>query len=101
MLEAGLSPAYVMDEMPVYEIRIALEGIELKNRTGWEQTRFIAYVIAQVNSRKKLRLKDIMTFEWDREKNEHQKMDESDIERLKKQQEEIIKNYKNGGKSES
>jgi hypothetical protein len=36
---------------------------------SWEQARFIAYVIAQVNSKKKIAPSDIMKFSWDNNKN--------------------------------
>lgn len=90
-----------MDEMPVYEIRVALEGIHLKHKYSWEQARFIAYATVQVNSRKRLQLKDIITFDWERETKTESKakgIDQADIERLKKNQEQIIKAYNNGGR---
>jgi hypothetical protein len=34
---------------------------------NWEQTREIAYMIAQVNSRKQLKKSDILKFSWDSE----------------------------------
>jgi hypothetical protein len=85
-----------MDEMPVYEIRIALEGIEMKQRASWEQTRFLAYIIAQVNSRKRLKPTDILSFEWDKGEKGKTEINPEEIERIKKRQEEIIKAYNNG-----
>lgn len=39
----------------------------LAYKESWEQARLIAYVVAQTNSRKKLKLQDIVKFEWDNE----------------------------------
>jgi hypothetical protein len=36
-------------------------------RAGWEQTRFVAYITAQTQSTKKLKIEDIMRFPWDRQ----------------------------------
>jgi hypothetical protein len=87
-----------MDEMPVYEIRLSLEAAELRNRASWEQTRFIAYMIAQVNSRKKLKPTDILSFEWDKVEKGTAEIDPAEIERIKRVQDEIIKSYNDGGK---
>lgn len=36
-------------------------------KDNWEQARLISYLIAQVNSKKKLKLSDIIEFEWDKD----------------------------------
>lgn len=36
-------------------------------KDNWEQARLISYLIAQVNSKKKLKFSDIMEFHWDKE----------------------------------
>jgi len=36
-------------------------------REDWEQTRSICYILAQANSKKKLKPKDIIQFSWDKE----------------------------------
>lgn len=63
-----------------------------RNKESWEQSRLISYLIAQVNSKKKLRLQDIIEFEWEKEKNiENQKITQEEIEALQKQAEEYEK----------
>lgn len=52
--------------MQWYEVEACLNGLENKNKAGWEQTRFISYIIAQVNSTKKLKPTDILSFKWDK-----------------------------------
>lgn len=61
------SPEYFMDKMKPYELQVITEGLHLRYRDSWEQTRMIAYTVAQVNSRKRLKPKDIMVFPWEEE----------------------------------
>lgn len=37
----------------------------LAYKDGWEQSRLVAYMIAQTNSTKRLKLTDILKFQWD------------------------------------
>lgn len=39
----------------------------LAYKDGWEQSRLVAYMIAQTNSIKRLKLTDILKFHWDDE----------------------------------
>ena len=66
-----------------------IELIEEKNKSEWEQTRFISYIIAQVNSTKKLKPTDLIKFDWDEKK----VSDNIDIQEIKKQRDLAIKNY--------
>ena len=56
-----------------------------KSRDSWEQCRFISYVLAQINSTKKLKLTDILSFTWDKEEEDDKNtiITNEDIERLK------------------
>lgn len=97
-MELGISPAYVLDEMQSYEINTLLKCAHYKNRELWEQTRMIMYVIAQVNSRKKLLPKDVFSFPWDNENTDSNSSNVNDSEiipgekeRLQKKMEEYIK----------
>ena len=49
----------------MYEIEPLVSNIYRKNKESWEQTRFISYILAQVNSAKKLKPTDILSFSWD------------------------------------
>ena len=52
-------------------------------------------MVAQVNSKKKLTFKDITTFYWENEQEEHNtKIEKEDIERLKKRAQAYIKELK-------
>lgn len=69
--------------MKWYEVEACIKGLENKNKASWEQCRFISYMIAQVNSTKKLKPTDILSFKWDDDKGEDTSITNEDIERLK------------------
>ena len=70
----------------MYEVQPLITSMHLKHRDSWEQSRMIAYIIAQVNSRKKLNPTDIIKFTWDNEEemNKETSMSNEDLERLRK-----------------
>lgn len=72
--------------MEWYEINAALEYQHYSFKEDWEQTRLIAFMIAQVNSKKRLKMEDIIKFPWDNElhDSEDTKITKEDIERLNK-----------------
>ena len=85
-----------MDEMQTWEINDMIENIPYTDRALWETARVNAYVVAQVNSRKKLTQQDILKFKWEDMSNfMHEdhiiEMSNEDIKRL----EELSKNFKN------
>ena len=87
---------YFMDEMQTWEINDMIENIPYTDRALWETARVNAYVVAQVNSKKKLTQQDILKFKWEDMSNlmheEHIiEMSNADIKRL----EELSKNFKN------
>jgi hypothetical protein len=41
VVELGLSPQYVLDEMQIYEMQPLINKAYLKSRESWEQTRLI------------------------------------------------------------
>jgi hypothetical protein len=43
------------------------------NKQGWEQTRFISYIAAQVQSTKKIKPTDILQLPWDNLNNKNKK----------------------------
>jgi len=60
---------YILDEAQPYELDIYIKKYNQLERSNWEQTRFIAYIIAQCNSKKKLKPDDILKFDWDIDNN--------------------------------
>lgn len=68
--------------MQWYEINGAMKYEHYKNKEQWEQTRLLSYVIAQVNSKKKLKVDDIIEFSWENKQDESTPSKE-EFERLK------------------
>lgn len=66
MLQCGIDPGYVLDEMQFYEVEALIENLWMKDKESWEQTRAITYVTAQCQSTKKLDMKEMMTFPWEK-----------------------------------
>lgn len=66
----------------MYEIKPLIESAHLQHRDSWEQARLMAYMTAQVNSTKKLKLTDIIKFAWDEEE-KNTSVTNDDAERLK------------------
>ena len=64
------------------------------HKDSWEQTRLLAYIMAQVNSRKTLKQSDILDFYWEKKEVVDTSNSNSDLERLKKKAQQYIKqNY--------
>ena len=93
VLEGGISPEYVLDSMAMYEIEPLVSSLLLRHKESWEQTRILAYILAQVNSTKKLKPTDILSFTWDKEdkQDKNTSITNKDIERLKNKANQIIK----------
>ena len=51
--------------MQGYELENLIKYQYYKDKESWEQTRDIMWIVAQVNSKKKLSSQDILTFPWD------------------------------------
>ena len=56
-----------MDEMEEWEVYNFYDNLKYVNRPEWEQTRLLMYILAQTNSKKKLKITDLMKFPWDSE----------------------------------
>lgn len=84
---------YFLDEMKKYELFTILPMLEYAEKQTWEQTRTIAYMVAQSNSAKKLKPTDILKFSWDVEKEtKNTKVTKEDVERITRKAKEIEKN---------
>ena len=68
MIEYKLvSVEYFMDKLQDWEVYDIYNMLQYADSPQWEQTRYLMYVVAQVNSRKQLKLTDILKFPWDQE----------------------------------
>jgi hypothetical protein len=84
VVQCGIPPDYFLDRMQWYEVDACLKGAELSERVGWEQTRCLCYVTAQVQSRKKLKPSDVLSFDWDKERKGDTEITSAEVARLKK-----------------
>lgn len=78
----------------MFEAKSLLQYGYYKDKENWEQTRLLAYITAQVNSTKKIKITDILKFEWDENNNGKtaKLMDDSELQRLKEKAKAIIDN---------
>lgn len=56
---------YFMSDLQNFEVELLYENLKYADRPSWEQTRLLTFILAQVNSKKKLEMTDIMYFPWD------------------------------------
>lgn len=91
-MQCGYDPEYVLDKIETYELNAAMKYSYYAVKDDWEQARLIAYIVAQVNSKKTLKMQDIMKFHWE-EETEHgdTKITKEEIEMLKRQAEAYLK----------
>lgn len=77
--------------MEMYEISAIMKYQYLAIKESWEQTRYLCYIIAQCNSKKKLKPSDIISFQWEKEEKEADTaISNQDIKRLKKKAQEYL-----------
>lgn len=87
-------PEYVLDRMEWYEINAAMKYQYYSIKEGWEQARLIAYMVAQVNSKRTLKMEEILQFPWEREDADKSStsITKEEIEKLKAEASEYLKN---------
>lgn len=56
-----------MDEMEEYELYEIIDNLQYLDRNDWERTRLSIYSNVQMNTKKKLNPKEILTFPWENE----------------------------------
>lgn len=75
--------------MKPYELSLICESMHLRTKDNWEQARLVSYIIAQVNSKKRLKPSDIIKFAW--EDNGKQQQNKASERQLTKEYVEQIK----------
>lgn len=88
-----------MDEMEEWEVYNFYDNLKYANRPEWEQTRLLMYILAQTNSKKNLKITDLLRFPWDSEGEEVETIEDTTENRNKlreraKQFEKILQNQK-------
>lgn len=77
----------------MYEIQALMKYEYYSHKDDWEQARLIAFMTAQVNSRKRLSYEDITKFYWETETDTEEQetsITKEDIERLKNKAQEYL-----------
>ena len=100
VIQCGISPDYVLDNMQMYEVQPLIQSMHLKYKESWEQSRMISYIMAQVNSTKTLKPTDIIKFAWDEESNSEETnkvMSDGDIKRLRLKAQEYLQKVNTNG----
>lgn len=85
---------YFMDELQDWEVYDIYNMLQYADSASWEQTRWLMYVIAQVNSRKQLKVTDILKFSWD-DVQKNTRITDDEIQRLKEKADVIGKKILN------
>ena len=83
-----VSVEYFLDKMKPYELSIICNSLHLRFKDSWEQSRLIAYLIAQTNSKKRLKPSDIIKFPWEQKvkdavEKRHEELTLAEYERIK------------------
>lgn len=84
-----------MDDLQSWEVFELYNSLQYADATQWEQTRWLMYVMAQINSRKQLKLTDILKFPWDAEA-APTTISDDDIKRLREKAKAIGKDLFDG-----
>lgn len=76
--QGGCSPEYFMDRMSIGEAREYMEGVMMRERGGWEQTRVMSEILIKVMSGEDVHI----PLPWDEEK-EDEETSEEDLDALR------------------
>lgn len=85
IIQLSLPPAYVWDEMEMYEADLYASNMNLKFKENWEMTRFLSYITCNSAPfrKREVKMHDIIKFSWDDEHKEEVKpMTKEEYERL-------------------
>lgn len=89
--DLGIAPDYVLDKMEMYEVNALIKNQYRRHKDDWEQARLIAYLIAQCNSKKRMKLTDIVKFPWEK-KNVKDEIDFEAIKRIRAKAHSMLEN---------
>ena len=75
--------------MDFIEVESFIDGLNRRNREAWEQTRLLAFIIAQSNSTRTLKQTDILRFPWDEEEKKDTSVTDEEMQRLRAKAKEV------------
>ena len=85
-----------MDDLQSWEVYDLYNSLQYADSAQWEQTRWLMYVMAQINSKKHLNLTDILKFPWDDADTKKTTISDDDIKRLRERARMIQKDLFDG-----
>lgn len=91
--QGGCNPEYFMDRMSISEAREYMEGVMMRQRSGWEQTRVLSEILIKVMTGNDHHI----PLPWDNETGMDDATTEEDLEELRKKAERM-EDYLNGKK---
>lgn len=81
--QGGCSPEYFMDRMGIGEAREYMEGVMMRQRSGWEQTRVLSEILIKVMTGED----NHIPLPWDDETGADDETTEDELEELRKKAE--------------
>lgn len=91
--QGGCNPEYFMDRMGISEAREFAEGVMMRSRSGWEQTRMMSELLIKVMTGEDHHI----PLPWDDETGMDDETTEEDLDELRKKAERM-EDYLNGKK---
>jgi len=71
ILKCGISPGYVLDDMPLYIAQLLLDNLYMVDQGAMERMRMMCWASVAPHSKKQLKPTDMFKFSWEeREKAE-------------------------------
>ena len=80
-----------MDEMQEYELNTIIQNIPYLNRNEKEVDRYQIYVSVQANSKKRLKIEEIMKLPWDDENKTVTRINKEERQQLRDRADELSK----------
>ena len=77
--QGGCSPEYFMDRMSISEAREYMEGVMMRDRAGWEQTRVMSEILIKVMTGEDHHI----PLPWDDDWVDNEETTEDDLEELR------------------
>lgn len=98
VMQLHYDPNYVLDDMEMYEAKVALKYGYYAYKDVWEANRLTAYITAQVNSKNRIDIQNFVEFPWEKRKEEEKEtsISREQIEYLKMKANNYINSKKNG-----
>lgn len=85
-----------MQNLQEWEAAELMNIIQFAHRNEWEQCRFQSYLMLQMNSKKKLKFRDIMSFAWDGNNGQDYEISNNDVKQLSEMAKMMEKNISGG-----